>query len=64
MAFAKLLATAGLLASFAVSAVTTASLPTISTVGSKFYDSNGNQFFIKGLSQSPHRVNSSNILMT
>jgi 1,3-beta-glucanosyltransferase GAS1 len=50
MAFAKLLATAGLLASFAVSAVIGASLPTISTVGSKFYDSNGNQFFIKGLS--------------
>jgi hypothetical protein len=51
MAFAKMLATAGLLVSFAISAVTTASLPTISTVGSKFYDSNGNQFFIKGLSQ-------------
>jgi hypothetical protein len=26
----------------------TAALPTISTAGSKFYDSDGNQFFIKG----------------
>jgi 1,3-beta-glucanosyltransferase GAS1 len=46
-----LLATAGLLASFATAAVNSTSLPTISTVGSKFYDSNGDQFFIKGLSQ-------------
>jgi hypothetical protein len=51
MAFAKLLATVGLLASFATAAVNSTSLPTISTVGSKFYDSNGDQFFIKGLSQ-------------
>jgi 1,3-beta-glucanosyltransferase GAS1 len=51
MAFAKLLAAASLLASFAIAAVNSTSIPTISTVGSKFYDSNGDQFFIKGLSQ-------------
>jgi 1,3-beta-glucanosyltransferase GAS1 len=51
MAFAKLLATAGLLASFAIAAVNSTSVPTISILGSKFYDSNGNQFFIKGLLQ-------------
>lgn len=27
----------------------TAALPTISAVGNKFFDSNGNQFFIKGV---------------
>jgi hypothetical protein len=64
MALAKLLATAGLFASFAVSAVSTASLPTISTTGSKFYDSHGNQFFIKGLLQALCRVDSSSVLMS
>jgi len=51
MAFARLLATAGLLASFAIAAVNSTSVPTISTSGSKFYDSNGKQFYIKGLLQ-------------
>jgi hypothetical protein len=27
----------------------TAAIPTISAIGSKFFDSNGNQFFIKGI---------------
>ena len=44
--FSKTLATAGLLAGFAISAVN--AIPTISAVGSKFFDSNGNQFFMKG----------------
>ena len=48
MLYAKLLATASLLATFAIDAVISASLPTISTVGSKFYDSTGKQFFVKG----------------
>lgn len=48
MLYARLLATAGLLATFAIDTVISASLPTISAVGSKFYDSNGNQFFVKG----------------
>jgi hypothetical protein len=51
MTFAKLLATAGLLASFAIATVNSTSVPTISISGSKFYDSHGNQFFIKGLLQ-------------
>jgi 1,3-beta-glucanosyltransferase GAS1 len=60
MAFVKLLATAGLLASLAIAVVNSTSVPTISTSGSKFYDSNGNQFFIKGL--GPRHVNCLNIL--
>jgi hypothetical protein len=48
MLYVKLLATAGLLATFVIDMVISASLPTISAVGSKFYDSTGNQFFVKG----------------
>lgn len=46
--FSKALATAGLLASFAFSAVN-ASVPTISVSGAKFFYSNGTQYFIKGV---------------
>jgi len=42
-----MLATAGLLASFAVSVVST--VPTIEAVGAKFFYSNGTQYFIKGI---------------
>jgi hypothetical protein len=45
--FSRTLARAGLLAGLAISAVN--ALPTISAVGSKFFDSNGNQFFMKGM---------------
>jgi hypothetical protein len=47
----KLLAKAGLLAGFAVHAAVAASssVPTISAVGSKFFYSNGTQYFIKGI---------------
>ena len=51
MVYAKLLATASLLATFAVNTVVGASVPTISTVGPKFYDSTGKQFFVKGAPQ-------------
>ena len=45
----NLLAKAGLLAAFAVNAaVAASSVPTISVVGSKFFYSNGTQYFIKG----------------
>jgi 1,3-beta-glucanosyltransferase GAS1 len=44
--FAKMLVKAALLASFAISA--TNAIATISTTGNKFFDSDGNQFFIKG----------------
>lgn len=45
--FSKVLATAGLLASFAVSAVN--AVPTIEAVGAKFFYSNGTQYYIKGM---------------
>jgi hypothetical protein len=45
--FSKVLATAGLLASFAVSVVN--AVPTIEAVGAKFFYSNGTQYFIKGM---------------
>lgn len=50
MAFTKMLAVAGLLASFALSQTSSAaaSLPTIKAVGSKFFDANGDQYFLKG----------------
>lgn len=44
----KTLATAGLLAGFAISAVT-AAVPTIKVVGSKFFYENGTQYFLKGM---------------
>lgn len=47
--FAKTLSQAALLAGCVISAVDAAtSVPTISAVGSKFFSSNGTQFFIKG----------------
>jgi len=45
--FSKTLATAGLLASFAISAIN--AIPTIEVVGSKFFYSNGTQYFAKGI---------------
>jgi hypothetical protein len=44
--FSNALATAGLLAGFAISLVGAA--PTISAVGNKFFYSNGTQYFLKG----------------
>lgn len=44
--YSKLLATAGLLAGLACAVN---AIATISAVGSKFFDSNGNQFFVKGI---------------
>jgi hypothetical protein len=50
--FSDMLAKAGLLAAFAVNAAVAAStVPTISAVGSKFFYSNGTQYFIKGMRQ-------------
>jgi len=46
--FSKVLATAGLLAIFAISAAVDA-VPTIEAVGAKFFYSNGTQYFIKGI---------------
>jgi len=43
----RALATAGLLAGFAINAVN--AVPTISAVGNKFFYSNGTQYFIKGI---------------
>jgi len=45
--FSKSLATAGLLAAYAITTVVAAT-PTISAVGNKFFYSNGTQYFIKG----------------
>lgn len=45
--FSKTLAAAGLLASVAISAVN-AAVPTITTSGSKFFYSNGTQYYMKG----------------
>jgi hypothetical protein len=45
--FSEALATAGLLAGFAISAVN--AVPTISAVGSKFFYDNGTQYFLKGM---------------
>jgi len=45
--FSKALATAGLLAGFAICAVN--AVPTISAVGSKFFYDNGTQYFLKGI---------------
>jgi hypothetical protein len=47
------LATAGLLASLAFTAVN-ASVPTISISGAKFFYSNGTQYYIKGMRARPH----------
>lgn len=47
--FANLLAKAGIAALVAASTSYAASLPEISVSGSKFYDPEGNQFFIKGM---------------
>ena len=44
-----LLATAIVLWCFVLPVV---SLPTVSAIGAKFFDSDGNQFFIKGIVQS------------
>jgi hypothetical protein len=49
--FSKILATAGLLASFAVSVVN--AVPTIEAVGAKFFYSNGTQYYIKGMAVPP-----------
>jgi len=46
--FSKALAAAGLLASFAIGATTTTSVPTISVSGAKFFYSNGTQYFYQG----------------
>ncbi|KAH6703178.1 Glucanosyltransferase-domain-containing protein [Leptodontidium sp. MPI-SDFR-AT-0119] len=46
MAYLRILAAAGLFINFAILVTT---LPTISVVGAKFFDSDGNQFFIKGV---------------
>jgi len=51
--FSKMLATAGLIAGLAISAVH--AIPTISAVGSKFFDSDGKQFYIKGTSTASLR---------
>jgi hypothetical protein len=45
---------ASLLLGLAVTAQ--AALPTIETYGNKFYDANGNQFFMKGKSKTVVRV--------
>lgn len=54
MVMTRFLAAASLLAAVALGASATTgasgSVPTISTVGSKFFDSNGDQFYVKGLS--------------
>jgi len=47
--FANLLAKAGIAALVAASTSYAATLPEISITGSKFYDPDGNQFFIKGM---------------
>lgn len=44
--FAKIMLKAALLASCAISA--TNAIPTITATGNKFFDSDGNQFFMKG----------------
>jgi len=44
--FSRMLATAGLLAALAVH--TAHAVPTISTLGNKFFYSNGTQYFMKG----------------
>jgi hypothetical protein len=49
--FSKTLAGAGLLASFAISAIN--AIDPISVVGSKFFYSNGTQYFIKGTVRHP-----------
>lgn len=46
--FSKTLATAGLLAAFAIGAIS-AAVPPIKVVGSKFFYENGTQYFIKGI---------------
>jgi hypothetical protein len=46
---ANLLAKAGTAALVAASTSYAATLPEISVSGSKFYDPDGNQFFIKGM---------------
>lgn len=53
MVLTKALAAASLLAGLALNAVNAASLPTISVVGSKFFDSTGKQFFVKGTPGAP-----------
>jgi 1,3-beta-glucanosyltransferase GAS1 len=49
--FSKVLTTAGLLASLAISAVN--AIPTIQAVGAKFFYSNGTQYYIKGMAGPP-----------
>jgi hypothetical protein len=44
--FSRAILAASLLAGSAINTVN--ALPTISAVGSKFFDSNGSQFFMKG----------------
>lgn len=45
---------AGLLATFAINAaIAASSVPTISAVGSKFFYSNGTQYYIKGMHTTP-----------
>ena len=54
MAYVRMLATAGFFLNFVLPVI---SLPTISVIGAKFFDSDGNQFFIKGNSLSQSRAN-------
>ena len=46
--YSKVLTFAAILAAAVVTRCTAASLPHITAVGSKFFDANGNQFFVKG----------------
>lgn len=49
MAFTKMFAAASLIASLVLSSVSNATtVPTIKTVGNKFYTSTGTQFYVKG----------------
>jgi hypothetical protein len=51
--FSKTLARTGLIAGLAINAVN--AIPTISAVGTKFFDSDGKQFYIKGTSTASLR---------
>lgn len=47
MRYGNILATAGALAGMAVNSVS--AIATVTATGSKFFDSDGNQFYVKGL---------------
>jgi len=49
MFYSKVVAAASFLTGLALNVVNAASVPTITATGSKFFDSDGNQFFIKGV---------------